>query len=218
MAVKAGCDLNCGCTYEHIPFAIEEGLLVEADMDVCVKRLFRARMRLGMFDPPARVPWASIPYERNDCPEHHALARTAARESIVLLKNEGGLLPLKKDVGSIAVIGPNAYDPHVLVANYFGVPSRAVTPLDGIREAVSPRTQGDVHGRLQAAGDQDRRARARRQPVGGGERRGARRRRGAVPGAVGRHRGRAGRRRQLRGGGRQDRPEAARAAAARCWR
>src|SRR4029079_7426034 len=74
-------------------------------------------------------------------PKHHALARTAARESIVLLKNAGGLLPLKKDIGSIAVIGPNAYDPHVLVANYFGIPSRAVTPLDGIREAVSPMTK-----------------------------------------------------------------------------
>ena len=98
MAVKAGCDLNCGCTYEHIPSAVAQGLLREADIDVCVKRLFRARMRLGMFDPPARVPWAAIPYERNDCDEHHALARAAARESIVLLKNEGGLLPLQKDV------------------------------------------------------------------------------------------------------------------------
>ena len=141
MAVKAGCDLNCGCTYEHIPFAFAEGLLVEADLDVCVKRLMRARIKLGMFDPPARVPWAAIPYEKNDCEAHHALARAAARESIVLLKNEGDLLPLRKDVGKIAVIGPNAYDPHVLVANYFGVPSRAVTPLDGIRAAVSPHTK-----------------------------------------------------------------------------
>jgi beta-glucosidase len=141
MAVKAGCDLNCGCTYEHIPFAFGEGLLVEADLDVCVKRLFRARLKLGMFDPPARVPWAAIPYEVNDSPAHHALARAVARESIVLLKNRGGLLPLRKDVGSIAVIGPNAYDPHVLVANYFGIPSRAVTPLDGIRAAVSPATK-----------------------------------------------------------------------------
>jgi beta-glucosidase len=141
VAVKAGCDLNCGCTYEHIPAAVAQGLLGEADIDACVKRLFRARMRLGMFDPPARVPWAAIPYETNDSPEHHALARVAARESIVLLKNEGGLLPLPKDLRSIAVIGPNGYDPHVLVANYFGVPSRAVTPLDGIRAAVSPRTK-----------------------------------------------------------------------------
>jgi beta-glucosidase len=141
LAVKAGCDLNCGCTYEHIPSAVTQGLLREADIDICVKRLFRARMRLGMFDPPARVPWAAIPYARNDCDEHHALARTAARASIVLLKNEGDLLPLKKDVGTIAVIGPNAYDPHVLVANYFGIPSRAVTPLDGIRAAVSQATK-----------------------------------------------------------------------------
>jgi beta-glucosidase len=141
LAVKAGCDLNCGCTYEHIPSALTQGLLREADIDVCIKRLFRARMRLGMFDPPARVRWAAIPYARNDCDEHHALARTAARASIVLLKNEGNLLPLKKDVATIAVIGPNAYDPHVLVANYFGIPSRAVTPLDGIRGAVSPATK-----------------------------------------------------------------------------
>jgi beta-glucosidase len=141
MAVKAGCDLNCGCTYQYIPFAFAEELLGEADIDACVRRLFRARLKLGMFDPPARVPWASIPYDENDSPEHHALARTAARESIVLLKNAGGLLPLAKDVGRIAVIGPNAYDPHVLVGNYSGVPSRAVTPLDGIRAAVSPRTK-----------------------------------------------------------------------------
>jgi len=141
LAVKAGCDLNCGCTYEHIPDAVAQGLLGEADLDVCLKRLYRSRMRLGMFDPPARVPWASIPYDKNDSPEHHALARAAARESIVLLKNEGGLLPLNKDVRSIAVIGPNAYDPHILVANYFGIPSRAVTPLDGIRAAVSPHTK-----------------------------------------------------------------------------
>jgi len=141
MAVKAGCDLSCGCTYDKIPAAIAQGLLAESDVDACVRRLFTARIRLGMFDPPARVPWAAIPYERNDCDEHRALARTAARESMVLLKNDGGLLPLRKDIRSIAVIGPNAYDPHVLVANYFGVPSRAVTPLDGIRAAVSAQTK-----------------------------------------------------------------------------
>jgi beta-glucosidase len=140
MAVKAGCDLNCGCSYGHIPAAVAQGLLAEADVDVCVRRLFRARLRLGMFDPPARVPFASIPYERNDCDEHRALARTAARASLVLLKNEA-VLPLRKDLGSVAVIGPNAYDPAVLLGNYFGEPSRAVTPLDGIRAAVSARTK-----------------------------------------------------------------------------
>ncbi len=141
MAVKAGCDLNCGCTYEHIPAAVEQGLISEADLDICLRRLFRARMLLGMFDPPERVPFASIPYEVNDSTEHRALSLRAARESIVLLKNENNLLPLPKTLRSIAVIGPNAYDKHVLVANYYGMPSEAVTPLDGIRAKVSPETK-----------------------------------------------------------------------------
>jgi beta-glucosidase len=141
LAVKAGCDLNCGCTYQHIPSAVERGLISEADLDLCLRRLYRARMRLGMFDPPARVPHAAIPYERNDCDEHRALARATAREGMVLLKNGGGVLPLAKDLRSLAVIGPNAYAPQVLLANYFGTPSRVVTPLDGIRAAVSARTK-----------------------------------------------------------------------------
>ena len=140
-AVKAGCDLNCGCTYEHIPAAVEQGLLSEADLDICLQRLFVARLKLGMFDPPAGVPGASTPYEVNDSPQHAELARVAARESMVLLKNQGSLLPLPKDVGSIAVIGPNANDPNILVANYFGIPSNPVTPLQGIRAAVSPKTK-----------------------------------------------------------------------------
>jgi beta-glucosidase len=140
-AVQAGCDLNCGCTYEHIPKAVKVGLLREEEVDVCIKRLFLARMRLGMFDPPERVPFASIPYEVNGCERHVELARTAARESIVLLKNEGGLLPLSKDIRRLAVIGPNAYDPEVLHANYFGISAQAVTPLDGIRACVSKDTK-----------------------------------------------------------------------------
>jgi beta-glucosidase len=140
-AVKAGCDLNCGCTYEFIPSAVQQGLLSEADLDLCVTRLFVARLRLGMFDPPEQVPFASIPYEVNDSPEHGELARVAARESMVLLKNQGSVLPLAKDLGSIAVIGPNANDPHVLVGNYFGVPSEPITPLQGIRERVAPGTK-----------------------------------------------------------------------------
>ena len=140
LGVKAGCDLNCGCTYEHIGAAVAEGLLTEAEIDVCVKRLFRARMLLGMFDPPERVPFASIPYEVNDSPEHRKLALEAARQSIGLLKNDG-VLPLSRDIGSIAVIGPNAHDHHVLRANYFGIASHSVTPLDGIRAAVSKQTK-----------------------------------------------------------------------------
>jgi beta-glucosidase len=140
LAVKAGCDLNCGCTYEFIPGALAQGLLTEADLDCCVSRLFRARLQLGMFDPVERVPFASIPYEVNASQEHRDLALEAARESIVLLKNDG-VLPLKKDVRSIAVIGPNASDDHVLVANYFGVPTHVVTPLEGLRAAVSEHTR-----------------------------------------------------------------------------
>jgi beta-glucosidase len=141
VAVKAGCDLNCGCTYEHIPSAVAQGLLSEADLDVCVKRLMLARMRLGMFDPQESVPYAQIPYEVNDCDAHAELALAAARDSIVLLKNQGGLLPLSPELGSIAVIGPNAHNDEVLVGNYFGTPTRSVTPLEGIRAAASKRTK-----------------------------------------------------------------------------
>lgn len=141
LAVKMGCDLNCGCTYEHIPAAVRQGLLSESDLDVCLTRLFTARMRLGMFDPADRVPFASIPYEVNDSPEHHAIALETARKSIVLLKNADNLLPLSADIPSIAVIGPNANDDHVLLANYFGQPSVSVTPLEGIRAAVSTATK-----------------------------------------------------------------------------
>src|SRR5690606_38567609 len=94
-----------------------------------------------MFDPPERVPHASIPYEVNACDAHHELSRAAAREAMVLLKNQDNLLPLSRDVASIAVIGPNAHDDQVLLGNYFGVPSRPSTPLEGIREAVSKGTK-----------------------------------------------------------------------------
>jgi beta-glucosidase len=115
-------------------------LIVEAAIDRSLVRLFTARMRLGMFDPAEQVSYASIPFEVADAPAHRALARLAAQKAIVLLKNEGGLLPLSKDLASIAVIGPNADDPAVLLGNYNGTPSRAVTPLEGIRRAVSPAT------------------------------------------------------------------------------
>ena len=140
LAVKNGCDLNCGCTFEHIPQAVAQGLLDVSDVDAALKRLFTARMRLGLFDPPEQVPFASISYEVNDCEAHRALALRAARESIVLLKNDG-LLPLSPTLRSIAVIGPNAHDPSVPLANYHGLPSRLVTPLDGIRAAVTKETK-----------------------------------------------------------------------------
>jgi beta-glucosidase len=131
MSVIAGCDLNCGCTYRALIGAVEQGLITETTIDLALQRLFEARIRLGMFDPPEIVPYAQIPIEVNDCAAHRELARQAARESIVLLKNDG-LLPLAAPK-SIAVIGPNADDVEVLLGNYNGTPSTAVTPLQGIR-------------------------------------------------------------------------------------
>lgn len=141
LAVKEGCDLNCGATYPALLEAVEQGLIDEATIDRSVKRLFTARFRLGMFDPPEQVSYAQIPYEVIDSPAHRELALQAARESIVLLKNEGHLLPLDKDIKSIAVIGPNADDHTMLLGNYSGTPSHAVTILKGIRDKVSPETK-----------------------------------------------------------------------------
>jgi beta-glucosidase len=132
MALRAGCDLNCGDTFCGLSGAVIMGLVGEEDLDRAVARLFEARFRLGMFDPPEMVPYASIPYDVNDCEAHRLLARRAARESIVLLKNKG-ILPLTEDARKIAVIGPNADDVDTLLGNYNGTPSRAVTPLEGVQ-------------------------------------------------------------------------------------
>jgi beta-glucosidase len=141
LAVTNGCDLNCGEVYSALLDAVDQGLIDEATIDRSLKRLFTARFRLGMFDPPERVPYAQIPIEVNDSEEHRALALRMAQESIVLLKNAGGFLPLYKDLETIAVVGPNADDDVVLLANYNGTPSRSVTPLAGIRDAVDAATK-----------------------------------------------------------------------------
>ena len=140
VAVATGTDLNCGVTYDSLTVAVEQGLIDEEQLDVSLRRLFRARFRLGMFDPPERVPYADIPYSVNESEPHKELAVETARKSIVLLKNEN-LLPLSKDLGTIAVIGPNANDVDVLLGNYNGVPSDPITPLEGIRRKVSPATR-----------------------------------------------------------------------------
>ena len=140
-AVRVGTDLTCGYEYRALPAAVKQGLITEAEIDTAVKRLFEARFRLGMFDPPASNPYARIPFAVNDSAVHRELAARAARESLVLLKNERGALPLRKDLKSIAVIGPNADSLEVLLGNYHGIPSRWVTPLAGIRRKVSPQTR-----------------------------------------------------------------------------
>jgi beta-glucosidase len=140
LGLTRGCELDCGSVYRKLGTALERGLLQEADIDLAVRRLMLARFRLGMFDPPERVPYAQIPYAVNDAPEHDRLARRVARESMVLLKNDG-LLPLRKDLGTIAVVGPNTDDLITLLGNYHGTPSKPVTALAGIRAAVSPTTK-----------------------------------------------------------------------------
>jgi beta-glucosidase len=134
LAVKAGTDLSCGPEFGVLPFAVRNRLLSNDDIDRAVKRLFEARFRLGMFDPPDRVPWSKLTIADNDTPAHRQLALEAAHKSIVLLKNERSALPLKSSVKTIAVIGPNADSLSVLVGNYNGNPSSYTTILDGIRK------------------------------------------------------------------------------------
>ncbi len=141
MAVKAGCDLTCGNEYESLLQAVAGGLITEEDINVSVRRLMTARFRLGMFDPPAMVPYTSIPISMNDTKEHDTLSRRVAQESIVLLKNADNALPLRKNLKSIAVIGPNADDVGVLLGNYNGSPSHPVTIFEGIKNKVAPGTQ-----------------------------------------------------------------------------
>jgi beta-glucosidase len=142
LGVKTGTDLDCGrVVYPSLLDAVKQGLVTEAEVDVSLKRLLTARFRLGMFDDQSKVKWSRIPITVVDQPEHRELARRAARESIVLLKNQGNLLPLSKNLGTIAVIGPNADQRQMLLGNYNGNPSDPVTPLRGIREAVGKQTK-----------------------------------------------------------------------------
>jgi beta-glucosidase len=135
-AVKAGDDLCCGTDYNALLRAAKEGLVSEHQIDTAVSRLFEARFRLGLFDPPGKVPFAQIPIMENDTPEHEALALKVAHESIVLLKNDG-VLPLDRaKIKRIAVIGANADSVPVLLGNYNGTPSRPVTILAGIKAAA----------------------------------------------------------------------------------
>ena len=140
-AVKAGTDLECGQVYSSLVDAVRSGSITESEIDTAVTRLMLARFELGMFDPPDSVRWARIPFSVLDQPANRALALRAARESIVLLKNASNALPLRKDLGAIAVIGPNADQTRMLLGNYNGEPADPVTPLRGIREAVSKSTR-----------------------------------------------------------------------------
>lgn len=140
-AVKSGMDIICAWPAQQIAMerdavlkAAQQGLLSNEDIDRAVRRLFTARMKLGMFDPPEAVPYSSITIAENDTEPHRQLALQAARETLVLLKNSDHLLPLGTKYKTIAVIGPNADSVDPLLGNYNGTPSHPVTVLAGIRK------------------------------------------------------------------------------------
>jgi beta-glucosidase len=131
--ILAGTDTDCGTAYRALTDAVHHNLITEAQLDVSLKRLFTARMRLGMFDPPEQVPYASLPFSLVNSSENAALALTAARESMVLLKNDHHFLPLKPGgAQTIAVIGPLAASRLALEGNYNAIPEHPILPLDGI--------------------------------------------------------------------------------------
>jgi beta-glucosidase len=137
LGVKHETDLDCfGRVYPKLVEAVQKGQISEKDIDASVRRLFVARMKLGMFDSPEKVRWAQIPFSILDQQSHRELARQVARESIVLLKNDRHTLPLRKDLRTIAVIGPNANQWRMLLGNYNGIPKEPITPLRGISDAL----------------------------------------------------------------------------------
>jgi beta-glucosidase len=131
-AVHAGTDLTCGNEFPTLADAVKNGQIGETDIDRAVTRLFTARIRLGLFDGPERVPFSTIGLDQLASPIHQNVALEAARKSMVLLKNDGGRLPLAGFKGSIAVVGPAADDPDAMLGNYNGIPRHIVTPLAGI--------------------------------------------------------------------------------------
>ena len=137
-ALKAGCDLNCGCTYQHIMNAYAQGLVTKEDIARCAVRVFTTRFLLGILGGDGSE-WDAIPYETVECDEHLELAHRAALRSCVLLKNDA-LLPLDPARGgTIGVIGPNANSRAALVGNYHGTASRYVTVLEGIQDLTAGR-------------------------------------------------------------------------------
>jgi beta-glucosidase len=140
-AVLHGTDCECSSqpSYRALTKAIAEEMITEKQIDVSVERLFTIRFRLGMFDPEENVPFSKIGVTSLEAKPHQDHALKMANEAIVLLKNENNVLPLSKSVKKIAVVGPNADDKDVLLANYSGYPSKITTVLEGINRKVGNR-------------------------------------------------------------------------------
>ena len=139
LAIKNGCDLNCGNVYLQMLLAYKEGLVTEEDITIAAERLMATRIRLGMFDEDCK--YNKIPYEINDCKEHNQVSLEAARKSMVLLRNDGTLPINKSKLKSIAVIGPNADSQIMLKGNYTGTASKYTTILEGIQNSVADNTR-----------------------------------------------------------------------------
>lgn len=133
LALKKGCDVNCGVTYLYVLKALQQGMVTKEQITEAAVRLFTTRFLLGLFD---ETEYDQIPYEKVECKEHLEMAQKAAEESIVLLKNNG-ILPLDKEkIKTIGVIGPNADSRQAFIGNYYGTSSRYKTVLEGIQETV----------------------------------------------------------------------------------
>ena len=141
LALKAGTDTSCGGEFKSLRKAVDDKLVSESDIDAAVKRLFTARLELGMFDPRQDSPFGKITMSDNDSAAHRALSLETAWESMVLLKNSNHILPLGDNVRSIAVIGPNAVSLAAIEGNYNAVPSHPVLPLDGMNAVFGSRAK-----------------------------------------------------------------------------
>ena len=137
-AVLNGTDLECGKVFMSLADGLKQGLIKESDLDQHLRKTLTGRFELGMFDPADRLPWHTIAESQISSEQHNDLAVQAARESMVLLENKGALLPLKKSIRTLAVVGPNADDVELLNGNYGGTPTKAHqhSLLDGIRRAL----------------------------------------------------------------------------------
>jgi beta-glucosidase len=140
--LKAGTDLAC-TSYTALHDAFERKLVTEADLDRALTRVLRTRFRLGFFDPQDRVPWSDVPESVIGSDAHRKLSREAAVKSMVLLKNEKGLLPLPKDLRMVYVTGPLAADAQVMLGNYYGLNEDIATVLEGVVGKVSAATKVD---------------------------------------------------------------------------
>jgi beta-glucosidase len=139
LAINSGINLNCGDIFPYLTDAVEQGLVTEATIDTRLKRLLRSRFKLGLFDPPEMNPYNEVDSDVINKDEHRKMAREAAEKSIVLLKNEN-VLPIKKDLKYIYIVGHHAASNEVLLGNYFGSSADMKSFLEGITGEVHPGT------------------------------------------------------------------------------